>query len=255
MPDSLAGVALGAGSGERMRPLTIERPKVLCPVAGTPLIDHAIGRLGSVGADVAVNIHRSQNSLQAHLEGHPDGVHLSIEDGDRLGTAGALGALRPWIDGRPTVVVNGDTWCPGGVDALVDGWDGSTIRILVGGDEPFGPSSRIAGALMPWRDVSGLEAEPSGLWEVSWRAAHEDGRVEAIAHQGPFTDCATPADYLALNLEVAGGSSIGAGAVVEGIVEDCVVWDGAVVRAGERLRRAIRTTGGRTVLIRDEHSP
>lgn len=248
MGDSLAGVALGAGSGERMRPLTIERPKVLCPIAGTPLIDHAIGRLRSVGADAAVNVHESQASLRAHLHGR---VHLSIEDGDRLGTAGAVGNLRSWIDGRATLVVNGDTWCPGGVEALVDGWDGDTIRILVGGDQPFGPRSRIAGALMPWSDVAGLEAEPSGLWEVSWRAAHEDGRVETVAHHGLFTDCATPADYLALNLAVAGGSAIGSDVVVDGTVEDCVVWDGAVVGPGEHLRRAIRTTGGRTVLIRD----
>lgn len=231
-----------------MRPLTIERPKVLCPVGGTPLIDHAIGRLASVGADVAVNTHRSQDDLREHLDGR---AHVAVEEGERLGTAGALGHLRSWIDGRATVVVNGDTWCPGGIDALVDGWDGHCIRILVGGDEPFGPRSRIAGALMPWDDVVRLEPVPSGLWEVSWRAAHEAGRVESVAYHGPFTDCATPADYLALNLEVAGGSSIGEHAVVEGTVEDGVVWDGAVVRPDEHLRRAIRTTGGRTVLIRN----
>lgn len=230
-----------------MRPLTIECPKVLCPVDGTPLIDHAMGRLRSVGADVAVNVHESQSSLRMHLDGR---AHVSVEAGERLGTAGALGQLRPWIDGRAAVVVNGDTWCPDGIEALVEGWDGDRIRILVGGDEPFGPRSRIAGALMPWRDVVDLDATPSGLWEVSWRAAHEAGRIETVHHLGAFTDCATPADYLALNLDVAGGSSIGDGAVVDGRVDDCVVWSGATVRAGEHLRHAIRTSGGRTVLIR-----
>ena len=43
---------------------------------------------------------------------------------------------------------------------------------------------------------------------------------------------------------------MGAGAVVEGELEESVVWPGAVVRAGERLRRAIRTDAGTTVLIR-----
>lgn len=230
-----------------MRPLTIERPKVLLPVDGTPLIDHALDRLRAVTDALAVNVHESQPTLAAHLDGR---VHVSIETGEQLGTAGALGQLRPWIDGRPTVVVNGDTWCPGGIDSLVAGWDGETIRVLVAGDQPFGPTSRIAGAVMPWRDVSALEPTPTGLWEVSWRAAHDAGRVESVHHHGPFFDCATPSDYLAANLAAAGGSSVGPGALVDGVIEHCVIFDGAVVRPGEHLRRAIRTDTGRTVLVR-----
>lgn len=230
-----------------MRPLSIDRPKVLCPVDGRPLIDLALGRLRSVTGELAVNVHASQGQLLDHLDGR---VHVSVEPGDRLGTAGALARLRSWIDGRATVVVNGDTWCPGGLDALLDGWDGSTIRILVGGAEPFGPRSRIAGALMPWVDVSVLDAQPSGLWEVSWRQAHEEGRLESVHHDGAFVDCAGPGDYLDANLRAAGGSSVGETAVVDGVIENCVVWDGAVVRAGEHLRNAIRTDTGRTVLIR-----
>ena len=69
-------------------------------------------------------------------------------------------------------------------------------------------------------------------------------------HHGPFVDCAGPADYLDANLRAAGGSVVGEGAWIEGEIEDCVVWDGARVYPGEQLRRAIRTTGGRTVLVR-----
>lgn len=231
-----------------MRPLTIDRPKVLLPVDGTPLIDHALDRLRAVTNSLAVNVHESQPDLAVHLDGR---VHVSIETGEQLGTAGALGQLRPWIDGRPTVVVNGDTWCPGGIDALAEDWDGDTIRVLVAGDEPFGPTSRIAGALMPWTDVSVLEPTPTGLWEVSWRTAYEAGRIETVHHHGPFVDCATPSDYLAANLAAAGGSVVGREATVDGVVEHCVIWDGAVVRADEHLRRAIRTDTGRTVLVRD----
>ena len=247
MADSLAGVALGAGAGHRLRPLTLERPKVLCPVADVPLIDHAIDRLRLSTSDIAVNAHASQRSLVAHLA---DRVHVSIETGDRLGTAGALGALRNWIDGRPVLVVNGDTWCPGGTPSLVDGWDGESIRILVAGLTPFGPGAQIAGALMPWHDIERLHATPSGLWEVSWRDALAEGRIEEIRHDGPFVDCADPADYLEANLQAAGGSVVGAGARVEGSIEECVLWPGARVRAGEALRRAIRTGTGRTVLVR-----
>lgn len=233
-----------------MRPLSIDRPKVLCPVDNVPLIDHAVDRLRTVTDLVAVNTHATQDLLHAHLETtHPD-VVISVERGARLGTAGALGALRDWIDGRATVVVNGDTWCPGGLDALLEGWDGKSIRILVAGEGTFGSSAPIAGALMPWSDVATLDATPSGLWEVSWRTALADGRVDTVAHLGSFVDCADPADYLRANLEAAGGSVVGADAVVEGEIEDCVVWDGATVERGEQLTRAIRTDSGRTVLVR-----
>ena len=248
MRDSVAGVALGAGAGTRLRPLTIDRPKVMCPVADLPLIDHALRRLDSVTDDVAVNAHASQAMLREHLA---ERVHVSTEVGDRLGTAGALAALHGWIDGRPVVVVNGDTWCPGGLDALVAGWDGGCIRILVVGPEPFGPTSRVAGAAMPWPDVADLEPVPSGLWEVSWRAALAHGRIETVTHDGPFIDCADPRDYLEANLAAAGGSVIGAGAVVEGTLDQSVVWPGARVDADEHLHRAIRTDTGRTVLVRN----
>lgn len=240
-------MALGAGAGTRLRPLTIERPKVLCPVGELALIDHAIDRLRTVTGSVAVNVHETQPTLAEHLDGH---AHVSLERGPRLGTAGGVARLAPWIAGRPVVVVNGDTWCPGGLEALVEEWDGERIRILAAGAGSLGPTVRVAGALMPWTDVRSLRTEPSGLWEVLWREALESGRVEVVRHDGPFVDCAGPADYLEANLVAAGGSVIGAGAEVLGVVEDSVVWPDAHVGAGEHLRRAIRTTEGRTVLVR-----
>lgn len=247
MADSLAGVALGAGAGTRLRPLTIHTPKVLCPVAGTPLVDHALARLRTVTDDVAVNVHESQPALREHL-GRQE-IRMSLETGPALGTAGALAPLRDWIDGRGTVVLNGDTWCPGDLAPLVDGWDGERIRILVVGDRPFGPTSRIAGSLLPWDDVRRLTSTPSGLWEVMWRAAFEDQRIDTVIHHGPFVDCASPADYLEANLRAARGSSIDPDAVVEGDVRDSVVWAGARVGPHEVLDRAIRTDRI-TVLVR-----
>lgn len=224
---------------------------MLCPVGSEALIDHAIGRLSSVVGDVAVNVHESQPSLVQHLG---ERAHVSLERGEALGTAGGVGNLRDWLDGRAVVVVNGDTWCPGGLEHLVDGWDGTTIRILVAGDEPFGPRSAVAGSLMPWDVVQGLPVTPSGLWEVSWRQALEDGRVETVHHHGAFVDCADAVDYLRANLAAAGGSVVGEGAVVEGTVEESVVWPGGRVHAGEQLRRAIRTDAGTTVLVRRDVS-
>ena len=67
--------------------------------------------------------------------------------------------------------------------------------------------------------------------------------ADAPEHRGrPLIDCGNPPDYLRANLLASGGASvIGAGAVVEGRVEESVVWPGARVYAGERLVRSVRT--------------
>jgi len=238
----------------RLRPLTLLRPKAMCPVAGVPLVDHAVARARAVTAAVAVNCHHSQPTLAAHLEGL--GVHPSVEDGDRLGTAGALGRLRPWIDGRPVLVVNADTWCPSGLRFLLDGWDGQRPRLLcaaAGNGIPatWGDLAYVGVALLPWSQVRSLPDTPAGLWEVSWRHLRPGPDVELVVGDGPFHDCGTPARYLAANLAASGGVSvIGEGAVVEGDVERSVVWDGARVHRGERLVDAIRASDQVTVLVR-----
>jgi CTP:molybdopterin cytidylyltransferase MocA len=248
MADSVAGVVLAAGRGERLRPLTLLRPKALCPVAGVPLVDHALARLDGTVSAVAVNVHHGRSLMEEHLHGR---VHLSVEEGVALGTAGALGLLRPWIDGRATVVLNVDAWTPARIDPLLEGWDGERIRLLLVGDDELRPRSTVAGALLPWADVARLAAEPTGLWEASWRDAAAAGRIEVVRHDGAFGDCGTPAGYLATNLLATGGASaISPGADVQGEVVRSVVWPGGVVRPGEVLVDGVRYSEARTLLVR-----
>jgi len=250
----VAAVILAAGEGSRLRPLTLVRPKALCPVANVPLVDLAVGRARSVTAAVAVNCHRSQPTLATHLDGL--GVHLSVEDGDRLGTAGAIGRLRPWIDGRPVLVLNADTWSRADLGLLGDGWDGLRPRLLcgpagLGVPATWGDRAYAGAALLPWAQVRTFPEEPAGLWEVLWRHLDPACDLELVDGDVPFIDCGTPARYLEANLAASGGVSvIGEGAVVEGEVERSVVWDGARVGRSERLVDAIRASDQVTVLVR-----
>jgi NDP-sugar pyrophosphorylase family protein len=253
LPTGVCAVVLAAGEGRRLRPLSLVRPKPLCPVAGVPLLDLAIDRARTAVTDVAVNVHHGRDRIESHVDGAP--VHVSVEEPEALGTAGALALLRPWIDGRGVLVLNGDTWAPGDLAAVTAGWDRERVRLLVVGDDrlrpPDRPTSMLAGALMPWSEVAGLAPVPSGLWEVSWRAAHAEGRIDVVRWDGPCIDCGTPARYLAANLAANGGASVvGDGAVVEGTVERSVVWSGARVAPGEALVDAVRTDAGVTVLVR-----
>lgn len=250
MGDSLAALVLAAGSGTRLRPLTLFRPKALCPVLNVPLVDLAVGRVAPIvgtGA-VAVNVHAGRRQLEAHLGGS---VHISVEEREPLGTAGAVAHLRPWLDGRPVLVVNADAWHQTDLAPLVERWDGERVCVLVAGspDEGFGPGSAVLGSLLPWAEVETLPTEPSGLWEVSWRARAEEGRLQVVASPPTrLIDCGTPRRYLAANLAASGGEPVvGPGSVVEGTLVRSVVWPGGRVRRDEVLVDAVRV--GETLTV------
>jgi NDP-sugar pyrophosphorylase family protein len=252
--DGLAGIVLAAGEGRRLRPLTRLRPKPLCPVgAGTPL-DDALDRLAAAGlagpAEVAVNAHHLAGQLVAAVGAR---AHLSIERPQALGTAGAIGALAPWIDGRAVVVSNADAYLAGDdpLGVLLDGWSGERPRLLTVRDPARGDFGdlRFAGiSLLPAPTAARLRAVPSGLYEMVWRAAYAAGELELVTYGGTFTDCGTPAEYLGANLHRSGGASVvGAGAVVAGRLTRSIVWPGGQVGPDEHLVDAIRTDTGITV--------
>ena len=241
----LSAVVLAAGRGKRLRPLTDLRPKPLCPVGNVALLDRNLAQALAVTPHVAVNACYLAEQVVAHVG---ERAYVSVEPGpEGFGTAGALGYLRDWLAGRPVLVLNGDSYRPGGLGALLDGWDGERVRLLVVRDPEHGDFGewRFAGAsLHPWAAVRDLPAEPAGLYEAVWR--HVD--PELVPYDGVFVDCGTVPDYLRANLHSSGGRSVvGEGAVVEGELVRSVVWPGGVVRAGERLVDAVRVGAQLTV--------
>ena len=230
----LAGVALAAGAGTRLAPLTRSRPKVLCPVGDRALLDHALDALLPAVTEAAVNAHHHAEQVRAHVERRIDDgdpLHLSHEQQRALGTAGAIGALRGWLAGRSALIVNADTVHDARLARFAADWDGASVRVLTPTPLPFGPRSGVVASILPWDLAVEIPAEPAGLWERVWAGALAEGRLEAVHHDGRAVDCATPADYLRANLELSGGESvIGEGAVVEGLVDRCVIWPGNASR-------------------------
>jgi NDP-sugar pyrophosphorylase family protein len=264
----LVAVVLAAGEGRRLRPLTLLRPKPLCPVGGVPLLDLALDRVRGVTRARAVNVHHGRPQIEAHLAVHHPDIHVSVEERLALGTAGALGQLRDWIAGRGVLVVNGDTFSDADLASFVGGWDGERVRLLVAGEPVFNPRMVVAASLLPWAEVVELPARPAGLYERCWAPAARAGRVEVIGTAGRVIDCGTPDDYLRANLLVAdqaGGtivartarvsglvkrSVVGELARVAGTVEKSVLWEGTEVAPAEILSRAIRASDRVTILVR-----
>ncbi|GAA3746265.1 hypothetical protein GCM10022225_32520 [Plantactinospora mayteni] len=270
-------MVLAAGEGRRLRPLTEHLPKALCPVGNVPLLDRALDRVSALGFDTPATVAVNACYLGAQVVWHVGGrAALSVEPGDPLGTSGGVANLRNWIDGRGVLVGNADAFLaapdsPPGPDvaALLAGWDGTTVRLL--GQPVDGPSRpgdfgryRFAGfSLLPWTRVRDLPVEPTELVHTVWRPAEAAGELEVVEFSGRYLDTGSPADYLAANLHAAGGGSlvdptaevtgehrsavIGAGAVVRGTLERCVVWPGGLVRADEHLTDAVRVGNSLTV--------
>lgn len=246
----IAGVVLAAGAGTRLRPLTLELPKSMCPVGNRPLVDWAIERVVPYVGAVAVNAHGSQRALLEHLRGR---VHSSVEHGDRLGTAGALGHLRDWIDGRHVLVHNADAFLDDDLAALLDGWRGEQPRLLVRTEDrpsDFGMHRFLGVSLLPASIARTLPDEPAGLYRLAWKPAWDAGTLQLVEATGTSIDCGTAADYLRANLHVSCGASVVADtAVVAGSITRCVVWPGARVERGEVLVDSIRSPHA-TVLAR-----
>ena len=107
----MKAMALAAGKGTRLFPLTGEIPKPMAPVVDTPIIEHIFGLLTSHGVEeVHVNVHYlAEALLRAYGETSKiDGmtVHLSREE-ELMGTAGGVKRLGRNFD-ETFVVVSGD---------------------------------------------------------------------------------------------------------------------------------------------------
>lgn len=194
---TLAALVLAAGRGERLRPLTDTTPKPLLSVGGMTLLDAALARVASVvpvsPADVAVNAHWLWEQIAAYVDGR---VHLSVEQPVALGTAGAVGALRPWLGDRDLLIANGDVWWSGEVDvrSFVAGWDRMRPRLAVVSSPDaadFDGGWKFAGlSLLPGAVARTLEPVPSGLYEIVWSRMP----VDLLPIDVTFIDCGTVAD-------------------------------------------------------------
>lgn len=194
---SLASLVLAAGRGERLRPLTDTTPKPLLAVGGVTLLDAALDRVAKVvplsPADVAVNAQWLSDQIVDAVAGR---AHMSIEEPEALGTAGAVGNVADWLAGRDVLITNADSWYdePPDLRSFVAGWDGLRPRLLVIDDQDrpdFEGRWRFAGtSLLPAAVAQTLEPEPSGLYELVWSRVS----VDLVATAVTFIDCGTPDD-------------------------------------------------------------
>ena len=128
---------LAAGLGKRMRPLTDDMPKPLVPVAGKPLIDHALDWLAASGVqDAYVNSHYKAEMLESHLKKRTSlpRVHISREV-ELLETGGGIRQALPLLGNAPFFAANSDVICIDGktpaLARLIAAWDDEALDALL----------------------------------------------------------------------------------------------------------------------------
>jgi len=103
-------VIMAGGIGTRLRPHTENCPKPLLPVAGKPMLEHIIDRAKLEGfSHFVLAIHYLGHMIEDYF-GHGERLGVQIDylrEKSALGTAGALGLLKP-VPNAPFVVTNGD---------------------------------------------------------------------------------------------------------------------------------------------------
>ena len=130
-------MVLAAGLGVRMRPLTDRMPKPLVRVAGRPLLDHVLDKLGDAGvSEAVVNVHYLPDQIIDHTTGAQRPRVIISDERDRvLGTGGAVVKALPLLGNAPFFHVNADTmWIDGvrpNLARLAEAFDPARMDILL----------------------------------------------------------------------------------------------------------------------------
>ena len=105
---TLTGAILAAGLGTRLRPLTVQHPKPLVPVAGRPLLEYGADHLRRVGCTgIGVNAYHLASQVDAYASAR-DASFFVVKEESLRGTGGGIRGIAKQRPKDTLVVVNGD---------------------------------------------------------------------------------------------------------------------------------------------------
>lgn len=185
---------LGAGLGERLRPLTEQLPKPLIPVFHEPLITHAFDHLLAAGVEeLIVNTHHLP---EAYARAFPASqyrevpIHFRHESPVRLETAGGIANVGDLLGNDPFLVYNGDILTDISLESLIRAHEekGNLVTLAL---RSHGPALHIAldentGRVIDIRNKLGTGHEGSYLFTGIYACSPEflqwltPGKVESV---------------------------------------------------------------------------
>jgi len=165
----MRAVVFAAGEGKRIRPLSIQRPKPLLPIAGEPLIEQIIKNLVYVGIrKIGVVVGYGEEQVRKALEGKTEAEITFIEQKTQRGTADALAACRRFLNGEEHfLVVYGDiTITKEALKKIIDYYgsnelDGAILTVKLSHGERFGVVEKTDNGLL--REIHEKKEHSRGL--------------------------------------------------------------------------------------------
>lgn len=218
-------MVLAAGFGQRMRPLTLTRPKPLVEVAGKALIDYGFERLAAAKVGHAVvNVHYLPDQIEAWAARQKTPrITISDERAEILDTGGGIAHALPLLGEAPFFVINSDSfWVDEGepaLDRLRAAWDdekmdcllllsalGRTVGYDGKGDFVRGADGRLArrsaepggtplvysGAYLVAPRLFADAPQGKFSMNILWDKAIAAGRLFGIEHSGRWLHVGTP---------------------------------------------------------------
>jgi MurNAc alpha-1-phosphate uridylyltransferase len=204
-----------AGFGTRMGALTQDQPKPMIPVAGKPLVDHALALTLEAGCTrIAANLHYKPAQLNAHLTAL--GVHTILEIPEILETGGGLRNALPFLGSGPVITMNTDAvWAgPNPITMLKDSWEPDHMDALLicvpiaqtvghSGDGDFtlglsglitrGPGAVYGGIQIVKTDLLTDVSERAFSLNVLWDKMLVRNRLFGLSYPGNWCDVGHPA--------------------------------------------------------------
>jgi bifunctional UDP-N-acetylglucosamine pyrophosphorylase/glucosamine-1-phosphate N-acetyltransferase len=260
-------VILAAGEGQRMRPLTYTRPKVMLPIANKPILEHLLIEVARAGIDEFVLVVGYHDEQVRNYFGNGDRWGVKVEyatQRKQMGTADALRMVEGMVDGS-FLMINGDIIIDyedigkllsrkGGVMSIIEVGDTSELGVVeVSGEEVVHiyekmeqPVSRLANAglylFTPdiFGTVSKTPRSPRGEYYLtdSIQLLIDEGHPVSYHKIEFWLDLSYPWDMLPANeFLLSGLESENLGKVEENVVlkDPVQIGQGTVVRSGSYI--------------------
>ena len=260
----MKAVILAAGEGSRMRPLTSDRPKVMLPIAGKPILEHLLIEAKQAGiAEFVFVVGYGDEPVRDYFgSGGTWGVKISYANQRKqLGTADALKTVESLVDGN-FLVMNGDVIVDRKDIKKLAGKTGNTLSVIevrdTGGlgivelgkgkvlriyEKTEKPPSRMANAGMYlftpeiFEAISLTPKSPRGEYEITDSLGLMIDRGQRIAYQkiGRWLDLSYPWDLLPASERLLGAiKAQNLGEVEENVMikGTVAIGKGTVIRSG-----------------------
>lgn len=240
-------VILAAGEGQRLRPFTRFKPKVMLPIASKPILHYVIEALEKNGVrDIVIVVgYRKEAVLDFFGSGEKFGVNIDyVVQGQQLGTAHALKQAKGKV-GDSFIVISGDNIVEAdtisdlvredgncllvkeqqnvskyGVVVVEDG----VVKDIIEKPELEAPNLVNTGVYRLTREVFDFIEEENELPTVLCKMVHHRYRINACETDSIWLDVVYPWDILKLNnivlpkISPTVGGVVDSGVILKGLV-------------------------------------